>query len=72
MDVLGKPQDTAVMSKRRSTFPFTRAHGFDETGGQDLLVHGHKLSDLLVPFAKGGKVACSVGPAWARPSTCSS
>jgi len=58
MDVLGKPQDNRGDVKSPETLPIHRAPpAFDEqAGGQDLLVTGIKVIDLLVPFAKGGKV----------------
>ena len=58
MDVLGKPQDNRGDVKSAETLPIHRAPpAFDEqAGGQDLLVTGIKVIDLLVPFAKGGKV----------------
>ena len=58
MDVLGAPQDNRGEVKAREHLPIHRAPPpFDEqTGGQDLLVTGIKVIDLLVPFAKGGKV----------------
>jgi F-type H+/Na+-transporting ATPase subunit beta len=58
MDVLGKPQDNRGDVKAVEHLPIHRAPpAFDEqAGGQDLLVTGIKVIDLLVPFAKGGKV----------------
>src|SRR5687768_557625 len=58
MDVLGTPQDNRGDVLAESTLPIHRpAPAFDEqAGGQDLLVTGIKVIDLLVPFAKGGKV----------------
>ena len=58
MDVLGKPQDNRGDVKSPERLPIHRAPpAFDEqAGGQDLLVTGIKVIDLLVPFAKGGKV----------------
>ena len=58
MDVLGHPQDNRGEVKSESTLPIHRAPpAFDEqAGGQDLLATGIKVIDLLVPFAKGGKV----------------
>src|ERR1700691_5726309 len=58
MDVLGKPQDEKGPVACKERWPIHRpAPAFDEqTGGQDLLVTGIKVIDLLVPFAKGGKV----------------
>jgi len=58
MDVLGTPQDNRGPVAAQSTLPIHRpAPAFDEqAGGQDLLVTGIKVIDLLVPFAKGGKV----------------
>jgi F-type H+-transporting ATPase subunit beta len=58
MDVLGTPQDNRGPVAAESTLPIHRAApSFDEqAGGQDLLVTGIKVIDLLVPFAKGGKV----------------
>src|SRR5690349_21842867 len=58
MDVLGAPQDNRGPVAAETTLPIHRpAPSFDEqAGGQDLLVTGIKVIDLLVPFAKGGKV----------------
>src|SRR6202522_2577879 len=58
MDVLGKPQDEKGPVQTTETLPIHRpAPAYDEqAGGQDLLVTGIKVIDLLVPFAKGGKV----------------
>ncbi|HUG72334.1 MAG TPA: F0F1 ATP synthase subunit beta, partial [Steroidobacteraceae bacterium] len=58
MDVLGVPQDNRGPVDAESTLPIHRpAPAVDEqAGGQDLLVTGIKVIDLLVPFAKGGKV----------------
>ncbi len=58
MDVLGKPQDERGPVKATEYLPIHRpAPAYDEqAGGQDLLVTGIKVIDLLVPFAKGGKV----------------
>ena len=58
MDVLGDPQDNRGPVAAKETLPIHRAApAFDEqAGGGDLLVTGIKVIDLLVPFAKGGKV----------------
>jgi F-type H+-transporting ATPase subunit beta len=58
MDVLGNPQDNRGPVKTRDRLPIHRpAPSYDEqAGGQDLLVTGIKVIDLLAPFAKGGKV----------------
>ena len=58
MDVLGKPQDEGGPIKSDQFLPIHRpAPSYDEqTGGQDLLETGIKVIDLLVPFAKGGKI----------------
>src|SRR3954467_14567759 len=58
MDVLGTPQDNRGPVAAKSTLPIHRpAPSYDEqAGGQDLLVTGIKVIDLLVPFAKGGKI----------------
>src|SRR6185312_16272748 len=58
MDVLGRPQDNRGPVKAKEYLPIHRPPpSFEEhTGGQDLLVTGIKVIDLLVPFAKGGKV----------------
>jgi F-type H+/Na+-transporting ATPase subunit beta len=58
MDVLGKPQDEAGPVKATDYWPIHRpAPSYDEqAGGQDLLVTGIKVIDLLIPFAKGGKI----------------
>src|ERR1700704_5288630 len=58
MDVLGVPQDNRGPVAAKETLPIHRpAPAFDQqAGGGDLLVTGIKVIDLLVPFAKGGKV----------------
>jgi F-type H+-transporting ATPase subunit beta len=58
MDVLGNPQDEAGPVQATEYWPIHRpAPAYDEqTGGQELLVTGIKVIDLLIPFAKGGKV----------------
>jgi F-type H+-transporting ATPase subunit beta len=58
MDVLGVPQDNRGPVKAEHTLPIHRpAPSFDQqAGGGELLVTGIKVIDLLVPFAKGGKV----------------
>ena len=58
MDVLGTPQDNRGPVAAKETLPIHRpAPSYDEqSGGQDLLVTGIKVIDLLAPFAKGGKV----------------
>src|ERR1700683_4093589 len=58
MDVLGAPQDNRGPVECKERWPIHRpAPSYEEqAGGQDLLVTGIKVIDLLVPFAKGGKV----------------
>src|SRR5580698_3838221 len=58
MDVLGRPIDEAgPINSDVVRGIHQKAPPFDEqAGGQDLLVTGIKVIDLLVPFAKGGKV----------------
>ena len=58
MDVLGRPQDERGPVNAREYLPIHRpAPSYeDQAGGQELLVTGIKVIDLLVPFAKGGKV----------------
>ena len=58
MDVLGNPQDEAGPVQAKEYWPIHRpSPAYDEqTGGQELLVTGIKVIDLLIPFAKGGKV----------------
>ena len=58
MDVLGKPQDNRGPVQAKEYLPIHRPPPSFESqaGGQDLLVTGIKVIDLLVPFAKGGKV----------------
>ncbi|MFC4310285.1 F0F1 ATP synthase subunit beta [Steroidobacter flavus] len=58
MDVLGTPQDEQGPVQTKELMPIHRAApSYDEqSGGQDLLVTGIKVIDLLIPFAKGGKV----------------
>ena len=58
MDVLGHPQDNRGPVQSPEQRPIHRAPPSfeDQAGGQDLLATGIKVIDLLVPFAKGGKV----------------
>jgi F-type H+/Na+-transporting ATPase subunit beta len=58
MDVLGNPQDEGGPVKSESYLPIHRpAPSYaEQAGGQDLLETGIKVIDLLVPFAKGGKI----------------
>ena len=58
VDVLGVPQDEAGPVKTDHHWPIHRpAPSYDEqAGGQDLLETGIKVIDLLIPFAKGGKI----------------
>jgi F-type H+/Na+-transporting ATPase subunit beta len=58
MDVLGAPQDEKGPVQATEYMPIHRpAPSYDEqAGGQEVLVTGIKVIDLLIPFAKGGKV----------------
>jgi F-type H+/Na+-transporting ATPase subunit beta len=58
MDVLGDPQDEKGPVQAKDHWPIHRpSPSYDEqAGGQELLVTGIKVIDLLIPFAKGGKV----------------
>ncbi len=58
LDVLGNPIDEAGPVKTQDRWPIHRpAPSFaDQAGGQELLETGIKVIDLLIPFAKGGKV----------------
>src|SRR5512139_1741511 len=58
MDVLGAPQDERGPVAAKEFWEIHRpAPSYDEqAGGQDLLETGIKVIDLLVPFAKGGKI----------------
>ncbi|HLS80628.1 MAG TPA: F0F1 ATP synthase subunit beta [Steroidobacter sp.] len=58
MDVLGAPQDEKGPVATEQYLPIHRpAPSYDEqAGGQEVLVTGIKVIDLLIPFAKGGKV----------------
>jgi F-type H+-transporting ATPase subunit beta len=58
MDVLGRPIDEAGPVKTPEQWPIHRpAPSYEEqAGGQDLLETGIKVIDLLIPFAKGGKI----------------
>src|ERR1044072_5294275 len=63
MDVLGKPQDEKGPVAAKEHWPIHRpAPSYEEqAGGQDLLVTGIKVIDLLMPFAKDGKNRPFVG-----------
>ncbi|HTV50491.1 MAG TPA: F0F1 ATP synthase subunit beta [Steroidobacteraceae bacterium] len=58
MDVLGRPIDEAGPVKTEERWPIHRpAPSYaDQAGGQELLETGIKVIDLIIPFAKGGKV----------------
>jgi F-type H+/Na+-transporting ATPase subunit beta len=58
MDVLGNPQDERGPVAAKEYWEIHRpAPSYDDqAGGQDLLETGIKVIDLLVPFAKGGKI----------------
>ncbi len=58
MDVLGAPQDEKGPVQAKEFLPIHRpAPSYEEqAGGQELLVTGIKVIDLLIPFAKGGKI----------------
>lgn len=58
MDVLGAPQDEKGPVLAKDFLPIHRpAPSYEEqAGGQELLVTGIKVIDLLIPFAKGGKI----------------
>jgi F-type H+-transporting ATPase subunit beta len=58
MDVLGHPQDERGPVETKEYWEIHRpAPSYDDqAGGQDLLETGIKVIDLLVPFAKGGKI----------------
>jgi F-type H+-transporting ATPase subunit beta len=58
MDVLGAPQDERGPVEAKDYLPIHRpAPSYEEqAGGQELLVTGIKVIDLLMPFAKGGKI----------------
>ena len=58
MDVLGNPVDEAGSVDAEIRMPIHRAPPTyeEQAGGQELLTTGIKVIDLLVPFAKGGKI----------------
>jgi F-type H+/Na+-transporting ATPase subunit beta len=58
MDVLGVPQDERGPIETKERWEIHRpAPSYEEqAGGQDLLTTGIKVIDLLIPFAKGGKI----------------
>ena len=58
MDVLGAPQDEKGPVQATEYLPIHRpAPSYDEqAGGQEVLVTGIKVIDLLIPLSKGGKV----------------
>jgi len=58
MDVLGAPIDEGGPIQTKERWPIHRpAPAYDDqAGGQDLLDTGIKVIDLLIPFAKGGKI----------------
>ncbi len=58
MDVLGHPQDEKGPVETKEYWEIHRpAPSYDDqAGAQDLLETGIKVIDLLVPFAKGGKI----------------
>ena len=69
LNVIGEPID------ERGPVPATRydpihrdAPSFeDQAASSEILVTGIKVIDLLCPYLKGGRSACSAVPASARP-----
>jgi F-type H+-transporting ATPase subunit beta len=58
MDVLGVPQDERgpIQAKERWEIHRAAPSYEEQMGGQELLSTGIKVIDLLIPFAKGGKI----------------
>jgi len=58
MDVLGVPQDERGPIQTQERWEIHRAAPSyeEQMGGQELLTTGIKVIDLLIPFAKGGKI----------------
>ncbi|MFO7278632.1 MAG: F0F1 ATP synthase subunit beta [Pseudomonadota bacterium] len=58
MDVLGNPIDEVGPIEAKERWPIHRpAPSFaEQAGGQELLETGIKVIDLIIPFAKGGKI----------------
>lgn len=58
MNVIGEPIDERGPINAKKFYPIHReAPSFDEQGsGQELLITGIKVVDLLAPYARGGKI----------------
>src|SRR6478735_3241845 len=69
MDVLGNPIDERGPVDQTLTAQIHRkAPAYDELSpSQELLETGIKVIDLMCPFSKAARSACSAAPAWARP-----
>ena len=70
LNVLGEPVDKMGEVKTKKTLPIHRpAPSFEDQSTEiEMFETGLKVIDLLQPFMKGGRSACSAAPAWARPS----
>jgi F-type H+-transporting ATPase subunit beta len=71
MNVLGEPIDErGPVSDELSASIHRKPPAYDELSpSQELLETGIKVIDLICPFARAARSACSAAPASARPST---
>ena len=69
MNVIGEPVDEAgpISTEVRRAIHQPAPAFVDQATESQILVTGIKVVDLLAPYARGGKLACSAVPAWARP-----
>jgi F-type H+-transporting ATPase subunit beta len=68
MNVIGEPIDERARSVRQAQPDPREAPLFvDQSTEAAILVTGIKVIDLLAPYARAARSACSAAPAWARP-----
>ena len=69
-NLLGEPIDEAGDVDVEERWPIHRPAPSveDLTTTREMLETGIKVVDLLAPYAKGGRSACSAAPGWARRS----
>jgi len=71
MNVIGEPVDRMGPIETSQRYPIHRpAPSFEDQSTElEMFETGIKVVDLLEPYSKAGRSACSAAPAWARPSS---
>ena len=68
MNVIGEPVDEAgpIGAKAKSPIHKAAPEFIEQSTEVEMLVTGIKVVDLLAPYARAARLACSVARAWAR------